>query len=179
MDSSSADPRAPAHRSALDSQHSLRKPKASDRGRSTRSIRVAGYLAILYGFLGVFAGLSGAATFIPYRIQNGHTLETAELLTAIAAIGAVVSMVGIVSGWGLLRGRGWAWRANLGVAAGCVLTVAALAVVMPAPTPSPAPGAVSAFGFLAVVAAAYGLEALLLLLGRGPFLARTTGSLAG
>lgn len=82
----------------------------------TRSIRFAGILAILYGVLGVFAGLSGAATFISYRIPNGHTLEVAEVLTAIAAVGAVISLGGVVSGGWLLRGRAgpgarmWLWR---------------------------------------------------------------------
>lgn len=139
----------------------------------TRSIRVAGYLAILYGFVGVFAGVSGAATFIPYQIQNGHTLETAEVLTAISAIGAVISMIGAVSGWWLLQGNDRAWRANLGVAVGCVATVTAFAVVMPPSTPSPVPGGPSAYVFLAVVAAAYALEVLFLLLGRKPFRTRT------
>lgn len=140
---------------------------------STRTIRVAGYLAILYGLLGVFAGLSGAATFIPYRVQNNQTLETAEVVTVISAIGAVISMVGIVSGWWLLRGKDRAWRANLGVTVGCVATVAAFALVTPPSTPSPVPGGPSAYVFLAVVAAGYGLEVLLLFLGRGPYLART------
>ena len=138
-----------------------------------RSIRVAAYLAILYGFLGVFAGLSGAATFIPYRVQNVQTLEVAEILTAIAAVGAVVSMVGIVSGWWLLRGKDQAWRVNLGVAAGCVATVAAFAMVTPPSTPSPVPGGPSAYVFLAVVASAYCLEVLLLVLGHGSLLKRS------
>ncbi len=136
---------------------------------SSRSIRVAGYLAILYGLLGVVAGLSGAATFIPYRVQNNQTLETAEIVTVISAIGAVVSTVGIVSGLWLLRGKDWAWRASLGVAVGCVATVAAFALATPPSTPSPVPGGPSAFVFLAVTAAGYGLEIALLLLGRRPY----------
>lgn len=136
---------------------------------STRSIRVAGYLAILYGLVGVFAGLSGAATFIPYRIQNNQTLETAEVVTAISAIGAVISIIGLVSGWWLLRGKDSAMRLSLSVAVGCVATVAAFAAVTPPSTPSPVPGGPSAYVFLAAVAAAYGLEVLLLLLGRKPY----------
>ena len=140
---------------------------------STRSIRAAGYLASLYGLLGVFAGISGAATFIPYRVQNNQTLETAELVTAISAIGAVISLIGVMTGWWLLRRKDRAWRVNLGVALGCVTTVAAFAVATPASTPSPVPGGPSAYVFLAVVAAAYGLEILLLVLGRGPHRAGT------
>ncbi len=109
-------------------------------GRPARSIRFAGVLAILFGLLGAFAGLSGAATFIPYRVPNGHTLDVAEVLTAIAAAGAAVSMVGVVSGWWLLRGRGWAWRVNVVAAVGCVAAVAALAVAMPHPRPLPSRG---------------------------------------
>ncbi len=145
----------------------------------TRSIRVAGSLAILYGLLGVFAGVSGAATFIPYRLENHQTLETAVVVTAVSAIGAVLSMVGIVSGWRLLQGRAWARRANLGVALGCVATVAAFAVATPPSTPSPVPGGPSADVFLAVVAAAYGLEILLLLLRRRPERAETTAAARG
>ena len=154
-------------------RESIGESEGLDQGGSTRDARVAGFLAILYGGLGVFAGLSGAATFIPYRIANGHTLEIAEVLTVIAAIGAIISLAGVVSGWWLLRRKGWAWRANLSVAVGCVAAVAALAVVMPPSTPSPVPGGVSAFGFLAVVAAAYGLEVLLVLLSRRHRLSRT------
>ncbi len=133
---------------------------------STRGVRVAGYLAILYGLLGAFAGVSGAATFIPYRVQNNQTFETAVVVTAISAIGALISIVGLVSGWWLLHGTERAWRANGGVAIGCVATVAAFAVATPPTTPSPVPGGPSAYVFLAVVTAAYGLEVLLLLLGR-------------
>ncbi len=135
---------------------------------STRGVRVAGSLAILYGLLGGFAGLSGVATFIPYRVQNNQTLDTAELVTAISAIGALISILGIVTGWWLLHGKDWAWRANAGVAVGCVAAVAAFAVATPPTTPSPVPGGLSAYVFLAVVAVAYGLEVLLLLLGRRP-----------
>ncbi len=134
--------------------------------RSVRTPRIVGYVAMLYGFLGVFAGVSGAATYIPYRAQKNQSLETAAILTAVSAVGAAVSMIGVVSGWWLVRGRERAWRANLLVAAGCVATVAAFAAVMPASTPSPVPGGVPATGFLAVVAAAYGAEALVVLLGR-------------
>ncbi len=135
---------------------------------STRGIRVAGYLAILYGLLGGFAGASGVATFIPYRVQNNQTLETAAVVTVISAIGALISVLGIVSGWWLLHGRERAWQASAGVAAGCVAAVAAFAVATPPTTPSPVPGGPSAYVFLAVVAVAYGLEVLLLVLGRGP-----------
>lgn len=136
---------------------------------SPRSVRVAGYLAILYGLLGGFAGVSGAATFIPYRVQNNQTLETAAVVTAISAVGAMISVFGIFSGWWLLHGKDLAWRANAGVAAGCVAAVAAFAVATPPSTPSPVPGGPSAYVFLAVVAVAYGLEVLLLLFGRRPY----------
>lgn len=121
---------------------------------------------MLYGCLGVFAGLSGAGTFIPYQVQNRQTFETAAALTAISAVGAAISLIGVLSGWWLLRGRDSAWRTSLAAAVGCVATVAVFAAVMPASTPSPVPGGVPATGFLAVVAVAYGLEVLILLLGR-------------
>lgn len=149
---------------------------AVKRAASTRRIRVAGGLAILYGVLGVFAGLSGAVTFIPYRVQNNQTFETAAVVTAISAIGAGISVVGLVSGWWLLRGKARAWRANLGVAAGCVGAVAAFAVATPPSTPSPVPGGPSAYVFLVVVAAAYGVEMLFLLLGRKPSQGRMTAA---
>ncbi len=136
------------------------------RAAPTWSLRVAGSLAILYGLVGVFAGLSGAATFIPYRAQNNQTLETAAVVTALSAIGAAISLIGLVSGWWLLRQKDWARTANLGVAVGCVATVAAFAVVTPPSTPSPVPGGPSAYVFFALVAAAYGLEAVLLWLAR-------------
>lgn len=139
---------------------------------SARSVRIAGVLAMLYGILGIFAGASGAATFIPYRVQNNQSLETAAAVTAVSAIGAVISMVGVVSGWRLLRGLDRAWRTSLGVALGCVATVMAFAVVTPPSTPSPVPGGPSAYVFLAVVAAAYGLEVLFLRLGHRPGRAR-------
>ncbi len=142
----------------------------------TRSIRVAGYLAVLYGLLGVFAGVSGAVTFIPFRLQNDQTLETAEVVTVISAIGAVLSMVGVVSGWRLLQGRGSARRANLAVALGCVATVAAFAVATPLSTPSPVPGGPSAYVFLALVAVAYVVEILLLLVGRRAYRAGTAAA---
>ncbi len=146
------------------------------RARSVWSIRLAGCLAILYGLLGTFAGLSGAATFVPYRIQNNQTLETAEAVTAIAAIGAVISLLGVVFGWRLLRGKDPVRLASLGVAIGCVATVAAFAIVTPPSTPSPVPGGPSAYVFLAVVAVAYGLEVLLLLRGRKPHRAGTAAA---
>lgn len=151
----------------------------SSGARPIRILRIAGYVAMLYGFLGVFAGISGAGTYIPYRVQNHQTLETATILTAVSAIGAVVSLIGVVSGWWLLRSKARAWRAALLVAAGCVATVAAFAAIMPASTPSPVPGEVPATGFLAVVAAAYGVEVLLLLLGRGPRISAAAGSARG
>ncbi len=136
--------------------------------QSTRIIRIGGFLAILYGGLGVFAGLSGAGTYIPFQVQNRQTFETAAILTAISAVGAAISVTGVLAGWWLLRGKDSAWRTNLAVALGCVATVAVFAAVMPASTPSPVPGGVPATGFLAVVAAAYGLEILILFLGRRP-----------
>ncbi len=143
------------------------------RARWPRTLRLAGVLALLFGFLGFFAGISGAATFIPYRTQNQFTMEIAQAVTAVAAAGAVLSLLGFVSGWWLLRGKARAWRTSLGAAAGCVAAVAAFAAIVPPTAPSPAPGGVGATGFLAVVAAAYGLEALLLFLGRGAVRART------
>ena len=131
-----------------------------------RSLRIAAYLAILFGFLGAFAGLSGAATYVPYRVSDGLTIPTAQLLTAISAVGAVVSALGMYAGWALLRARTRARELCLGVAVGCVATVAALATAMPAASPSPVPGGAGVGVLLFVVSVAYGLEALLLIFGR-------------
>ncbi len=86
----------------------------------------------------------------------------AGALTAIAAAGAIVSVFGLVSGWKLLRARRWAWNATLGAAGACVASVAALTVLWP-----------ESWGFLVVVAAAYAIEAGLLLLGRASYPLRT------
>jgi len=130
------------------------------------SIRFGAYLAILFGAVGVFAGLSGAATYLPYRIPDALTLQTAEILTAIAAFGAFTSALVIVSGWGLLRAKDWAWGPNLAAAVGCIVTVCVLAAAMPASSPSPVPGGIGVIWLVPVVTLVYALEVLLLLIGR-------------
>lgn len=127
---------------------------------SNRSMRVAGSLAILFGVIGVLIGLAAAATFIPYREEEPWN-QYAELMTAIAALGAVASVLGVVAGLGLRRRRSWAWGVAIGVAAVSVALVTFLAALAP-----------FFWGFVAVVAMAYGVQVALLLLGRGSFRVR-------
>ena len=95
-----------------------------------RSIRVAGLLAILFGVSGILAGLAAAGTFIPYR-QGEPWEEFAEVMTVIAAVGAAVSVIGVMTGRGLRRADVWAcWPMTLGVAVACVaLGLVALGVI--------------------------------------------------
>jgi hypothetical protein len=137
------------------------------------------FLAILLGGVGAFAGLSGAATFIPYRDADGLTFPIAATLTVISAIAAVLSILGIVSGWGLLRGQLWAPRATLGAALGCVAAVASFAAIKPPSSASPAPDGVGALGFFVVVATAYGVEVVLVLIGRRFHRSRAGPMIAG
>ncbi len=123
---------------------------------------------MLFGVAGVVSGLAGAGTFIPYRGLDNMTLSLAEQLTVISAIGAVVSVLGVVSGWGLLRARSWAWGASLAVALASVGTVAGMAVVWPSSSP-----------FLGVVAFFYALEVLLLLIGFSSYRVRGIRPAAG
>jgi menaquinone-dependent protoporphyrinogen oxidase len=127
----------------------------------TRSLRVAGYLAILFGIAGAVAGGMGAATFVPFRDASTFDGRWAGALTAIAFVGAMLSLVGIIAGRELLHAHRRAWKAALAVAAGCVASVAAMTVVWPA-----------SWGFLAVVSAAYGLEIALLLVASSASLRR-------
>jgi hypothetical protein len=133
-----------------------------------RTIRAAGYLAILFGIAGLLAGLAGAGTFIPYRDASTFNGQFAGVLTAIAAVGAIASLFGVVSGWSLLRTRPWAWNWTVGAAAACVALVAAMTAVWPA-----------SWGFLVVVAVAYALEVVLLWQGHDSYLGRTAGAFAG
>lgn len=121
----------------------------------SRSIWVAGYLAILFGVFGVLAGVAAAATFIPYRNESTFNPSYAELFTAISAVGAAASVLGVVAGWGLLRTRSWAWGLTAAVAAGSVALNAAMAAFWLEYLP-----------FLVLVALAYGFVVLLLLVGR-------------
>ena len=120
-----------------------------------RSLRIAGYLSILFGMFGTIAGVAGAGTFIPFRNESTFTPTLAELLTVIAAAGAVVSLVAMASGWGLLRGRAWAWSSALGSVVASIGLNAAVTAIWTSYAP-----------FLALVAVAYGLVILLLLVGR-------------
>ena len=131
-----------------------------------RSIRVAGLLAILFGVSGILAGLAAAGTFIPYR-QGEPWEEFAEVMTVIAAVGAAVSVIGVMTGRGLRRADVWAcWPMTLGVAVACVALNLIMTVYM----------GLGYLWFVAVVAAAYGAETVLLLVGRESYraLMRTT-----
>jgi len=129
---------------------------------SVRSIKVAGILAILFGIFGLFTGFAAAGTFIPYR-QGEPWSESAEVMTAVAAVGAVASLIAVVSGWGLRRTKGWAWGATVGVAVACVALNVVMAAFM----------GLSYLYFAAIVAVAYGIVVVLLLLGRASYRART------
>ena len=135
------------------------------RAAEGRVRRLGGYLAVLIGGVGAFAGLSGALTFLPFRVRDGLSLSEAQALTAISAIASVLSVAGAVAGWYLIDGRARARAVCLGVAGACVVAVAAFAALMPASSPSPVPGGPGPLVMLAVVALAYGVEALLLLVG--------------
>ncbi len=119
-----------------------------------RSIKWAGYLAILFGIAGVLAGLAGAGTFIPFQSESTFNPQSAEMLTIIALVGTAISVLGVFSGWELLRTKGWAWGAALGAALGSVGSVAAMAAVWPESAP-----------FVGVVAFFYAIEVILLLAG--------------
>lgn len=133
-----------------------------------RSLRVAGYLAILFGAFGAVAGLAGAGTFIPFRDQSTFQPALAEGLTVIAALGVVASVVGIVAGWGLLRGRTWAWSLAAFAAVACVGLNAAMTGIWGDYLP-----------FLVLVGLAYGLELLLLVVGSGSRVRRTVATSPG
>ena len=129
--------------------------------------RVAGFLAALIGAVGMFAGLSGALTFIPFRAPDHLSLPIAEILTMIAALAAGVSLWLGWSGWRLLRHRERAWRSTVAAATSTVVVVAAFAFAMPASSPSPVPGGAGPWVLFSVVAVACSLVILLLYLGRG------------
>ncbi len=136
---------------------SLAKPSAP-----VRSIRVAGLLAILFGVSGILTGAAAAGTFIPYR-QGEPWTEFAEIMTVIAAVGAAISVVGVLTGRGLRRADVWAcWPVTLGVAATCVALNLLMTVYM----------GLGYLWFVAVVAAAYGAEIVLLLMGRKSYRAQ-------
>ena len=83
-----------------------RSPETS---RPVRSLRYAAYFAILYGAAGALSGVVGAATFIPYGSLDNLTQTTEFQLTAISAVGAAVSVLGVWVGWRLLHGRPFGW----------------------------------------------------------------------
>ena len=125
-------------------------------------------LGLLFGALGTLAGLSGALTFVPYHVQNHQSVATGEVLAVVAGVGAVVSIVGVVSSYWILRHQGWAAAVELIVALVSFLVVGVFAALMPPTTPSPVPGGVGIGYLVPVVAVAYGLVAVLLLLSREP-----------
>ncbi len=136
---------------------------APKKSAPVRGIRVAGLLAILFGASGILTGLAAAGTFIPYR--QGEPWEAfAEVMTVIAAVGAAVSVIGVMTGRGLRRADTWAcWPMTLGVAVACVALNLVMTVYM-------GPGYV---WFVAVVVVAYGAETALLLVGRKSYRTQT------
>ena len=139
---------------------------AAQRPALNRPLRVAAFLAIVYGVFGAFCGISGAATFVPYQVQDELSLGQAILLSGIAGFGAAISVVGIASGVGWLRQKSWAFGVSLLVSIGSIATVIVFALAMPATSPSPVPGGVGIVAFIPIVAVAYGAEMLLILVGR-------------
>ncbi len=116
---------------------------------------LAGYLAIVFGFFGALAGVIGAGTFIPFRSASTFDPSLAELLTGIAVVGAALSVLAVIGGWGLVRGRDWGWSTTFGAAIGCIGPNAAVAALWHDYAP-----------FLGLVVVAYALVFLLLLFGR-------------
>ena len=130
--------------------------------RRSRSLSFAGRLAIAWGTLGAIAGVVGAATFVPYRDIGGLSLSLSEGLTAISAVGALVSVLGIIAGRRLLGGRRGGWTQCVVVVFASVASVAAMAVVWPASAP-----------IVGQAVFFYGIEALLLLVGLGSYRIRS------
>jgi hypothetical protein len=150
-----------------------------DQTGPSRLTRLAGYLALLFGAVGLFAGISGAATFIPLRGADHLTMTSAIELTVVAAAGAAASAVGMLAGWGVLRARGWGLWASLAAALGILESVAALAAVMPSTASSPVPGGARPEVLLAATATAYGALILLLAFGQVIEGARRPAPLSG
>ncbi len=133
----------------------------SKKSGPVRSIRVAGLLAILFGISGILTGLAAAGTFIPYR-QGEPWDEFAEVMTVIAAVGAAVSVIGVMTGRGLRRADVLAcWPMTLGVAVAGVALNLLMTVYF----------GLGYLWFVAVVAVAYGAETVLLLVGRKSYFA--------
>jgi hypothetical protein len=137
------------------------QPTASP--RPIRSIAFAGYLAYLYGILGILIGITAAGTFIPFATLSTYDPSLAGVLTGIAIAGTAASALGIVAGWGLFRFRPSAWTTALGVSGICV----GLNVVIAALWPGYAL-------FVIPVAIAYGLMIALLFIGRSTYTARAS-----
>ena len=131
---------------------------------SGRSLRAAGYLAIIYGLFGALSGLAGAGTFLPFQSASTYSAGMAGPLTAIAAAGAAISGFGVVAGWALLHSKTWGWTAAMLSALASVGAVGAMAAVWP-----------ESSSFLVVAAVAYALEIVLLLIGRGRGSAMVSG----
>lgn len=134
----------------------------------SRWTRVAGYFTILFGVAGILAGIAGAGTFIPYRTASTFNPSLAEVLTVISALGAIASLVAVISAWGLLRSKNWGATAVVGSALGCVLLNVAVTALW-----------TEYYPFTVVVAVAYGFVALLLWAGRSTSRAHPARPLAG
>ena len=130
--------------------------RSPETDRPVRSLRYAAYFAILYGAAGALSGVVGAATFIPYGSLDNLTQTTELQLTAISAVGAAVSVLGVWVGWRLLHGRPFGWSGAMVTALAAVGTVGAMAAVWPPSSP-----------FLGVTAFFYAIEVVLLLVGLG------------
>jgi asparagine N-glycosylation enzyme membrane subunit Stt3 len=134
--------------------------------RPSLSIRFAAYLAILFGIFGAISGIVAAPTFIPFAHASTFDASLAGALTVIAAIGVVVSIAAVVAGRALLRASSWAWNGVLVAAVASVGLVGVMAGLWPQFLP-----------FTVLVAIAYGLVTLLLLLGHRSYAAaRPRGS---
>jgi len=136
-------------------------------------------LALLVGVVGVFASLSGALTFIPYRGNDDLSLLNAEILTAISGVAFALSLALVISGWSLFRGNRWAWRSSSTLAVGIIIVVAAFAFAMPGSSPSPVPGGPGVWVLFSVVAGVCCLLLLLLYLSRPRISPERTGAVAG
>lgn len=94
--------------------------------------RMAGAFAIVFGSLGVLFGIIGAGTFLPYADLMGETYRHLALwMTGISIAGIALSLLGVVAGVALRRGRPWARPGTLGVAVALIALVAVMDVLYP------------------------------------------------
>jgi len=128
-------------------------------GRDTShlALRWGSNLAVACGICGILAGLLGVSTFIPARSLHGFGLAEAQTLTEISVVGTAFSVASVWAGRRLRSGRGSSILPALTAALGSVASLCAMGVVWP-----------SSWTFVGIVASFYGVEILLLRLGRTP-----------